>query len=143
MPSAFISVFSPEDIPPLNPPAALFITSPVTLIFTFSFATIFPLILVTLSPLMSIFPPAFNVEPIPPPLSSSAIFNLVSFPKYTCGTKTFSPPISTSTYHTMSFSNLLICSGVKALPTSNPKFFSTLTALSSISFILSEVISPV
>ncbi len=129
---ALIDASPPAEIPPWNPPVALFITSPVTSIFTFPPAEMFPFTFVKLSPEMLISPPVLILEPAPPPVSPWAILILVSFPKYTCGTKTTSPSTSISTYHTISFSRAFIWSGVSGLPISRPNPPAESAALSNI-----------
>ena len=132
----------PAAIPPLNPPVALFIISFSDLMLTFPPPIIFPLELTTFSASIFISPSTLILEPAPPPLSLSAILILVSFPKYTCGTRTISPSTSISTYQIISFSNLFICSGVNGIPSTNPKSLLTNAPLSNKDFTLSLVISP-
>ena len=134
--------FPPPDIPPSRPPEALFVIPLSDFISIFPPPDIFPLELTTSVASILISPPAFTTEPVPPPWSWPAIFNLVSLLKYTWGTRTMSPSTSISTYQMISFSKLLIWSGVRGFPNSNPNPSFTETALSNIDFIWSVPISP-
>ena len=130
------------EIPPFIPADELFVIPFSDLISIFPPEDMFPFEFTTSVASILISPPAWTDDPTPAPVSAAAIFNLVSFPKYTCGTKTICPCTSISTYQTISSSKLLICSGVRGFPTSSPNLSFTFRALSNITLIWSVETSP-
>ena len=148
-PFILMSWFASNAILPLRDTIPAFIVPELLLLIFFSdftiifpFPTIFPLLFVKLSVSIVISPPAFIIE-VPPDPWFFEILILDSLDRYICGVKTLVPLISTSTYHIISLSKLLIWFGVKGFPISNPKDSPSDIALSSKVFICIFVRVPV